>query len=104
MPYLYYIYRLNSKGIIISKNKINYIINWIAFLLGLTTFATGAMRFSNILTFIIINIGPVNAQLLNLIHRWSGVAAGTILFIHLILHWRWVFKTSKNLLGVKRSE
>jgi hypothetical protein len=86
----------------ISKNTINYILNWIAFLLGLTTLVTGIMRFSNILTFIVINIGPVNVQLMNLIHRWSGLIAGAIILVHLILHWRWVAKTTKNLLGVGR--
>ena len=86
----------------ISKNTINYILNWIAFLSGLTTLITGIMRFSNILTFIVINIVPVNVQLMNLIHRWSGLIAGIIIFIHLILHWRWVARTTKNLLGVGR--
>ena len=84
----------------ISKNTINYILNWIAFLLGLTTLFTGIIRFSNILAYIVINIGPVNVNLMNFIHRWSGLITGTIILVHLILHWRWVAKTTKNLLGV----
>lgn len=86
----------------ITRNTINYILNWLAFLLGLTTLITGIMRFSNILAFIVINIGPVNVQLMNFIHRWTGVGAGLIILVHIILHWRWVFKTTKNLLGVRK--
>jgi len=86
----------------ISKNTINYILNWIAFILGLITLITGIIRFSNILAFIVINIGPINVQLMNIIHRWSGLIAGLIILVHLILHWRWVFRTTRNLLGVGR--
>ena len=86
----------------ISKNTVNYILNWIAFIFGLVLLVTGIIRFSNILAFIVINIGPVNVQLMNFIHRWSGVIVGAVIFVHIILHWRWIFKTTKNLLGVKR--
>ena len=86
----------------VRKNIINYIINWIAFILGTTTLVTGIIRFSNIMAFIVMNIGPVNVHLINFIHRWSGVFTGIIVFIHIILHWQWIIKTTKNLLGLKR--
>jgi hypothetical protein len=88
----------------VTKNTINYVLNWIAFLLGLTTLITGIMRFSNVLAYIVINMGPVNVQLMNLIHRWSGLVTGAIILVHIILHWRWVFKTTKNLLGLRGNE
>ncbi len=40
-----------------SKNKINYVLNWLAFLGGLKVLFTGIIRFSNVLTFIVINTG-----------------------------------------------
>ena len=86
----------------IKKNTVNYIINWMAFLLGLTTLVTGILRFSNVLAFIVINIGPVDVNIMNFIHRWTGLAAGVIILVHLVLHWRWVARTTKNLLGVGR--
>jgi len=80
-----------------NKNSINYIVDWIAFIFFLITFITGIMRFSVVLSFIVINIGPVNVNLLNTIHRWSGVIAGVMILLHLILHWGWVVKNTKNL-------
>ena len=86
-----------------KTNTINYIVDWAAFLSFLITFITGIMRFSAILSFIIINIGPVNVNLLNSIHRWSGAAAGLMVLIHLILHWRWVINNTKFLFrGIKK--
>jgi hypothetical protein len=57
---------------------------------------TGIMRFSNVLTFIVINIGPLDTNLLNAIHRWTGVATAVGILVHIILHWRWVVRVSKN--------
>ncbi len=87
-----------------KKNTINYIVDWIAFLIFLVTFITGIMRFSAILSFIIINIGPVNVNLLNSIHRWSGVITGIMILIHLILHWRWVKNNTKILFRGKKNK
>jgi hypothetical membrane protein len=80
----------------VNKNKINYILNWLAFLGGLAVLVTGIMRFSNVLTFIVINIGPLDTNMLNAVHRWMGVATAAVILVHIILHWRWVVRVSKN--------
>lgn len=84
----------------INKTIINYILNWSIFLIGLLNFVTGIMRFSRILSFIVIRIGPMDTNLLNTIHRWSGLAAGILILVHIILHWRWIASISKKYLGL----
>jgi len=84
----------------INSNKIKYFLNWAIFLLGLTCLITGIIRFSSIFMFIAINIGIDSNQIfiINFIHRWTGVAAGVLILIHLILNWRWVLKISREYL------
>ncbi len=85
-----------------KKNTINYIVDWVAFLFFLITLITGLMRFSVILSFIIINIGPIDVNLLNFVHRWSGAIMGVMILIHVILHWRWVKNNTKSLFRSKK--
>lgn len=84
----------------INKATINYILNWSIFLIGLLNFITGVMRFSKILGFIVIRMGPIDTNLLNTIHRWSGLAVGILILVHIILHWRWIVAMSKKYLGL----
>ncbi|MGD1120146.1 MAG: DUF4405 domain-containing protein [Dehalococcoidales bacterium] len=36
------------------------------------------------------------------IHDWTAVALVIIVIIHIILHWKWIFLTTKKMLGMNR--
>jgi hypothetical protein len=80
----------------LNINKIKYFLNWAVFLFGLTNMLTGIIRFPGIFMFIALKIGISNNQILNFIHRWSGVVAGGLILIHIIFNWRWILKISRS--------
>jgi hypothetical protein len=42
------------------------------------------------------------AALLSNLHDWSGLILGILVFIHLVLHWKWMVAMTKNLFKFKR--
>jgi len=62
-----YLYNI-SNDMVISKNTIKYILKRIAFILDSVVQVISVVRFSNILTFIVSSIGPVNAKFINFMH------------------------------------
>jgi hypothetical protein len=57
---------------------------------------TGVIKFPDILRFF-ARIGIVfPTRTFTTIHKWSGAAMGGLVFLHLVLHWKWIAKTTKG--------
>lgn len=79
--------------------KVNYLVDIILVLTGLVSLFTGIIRFPEVLNYIIVNFRNlvINVNLLNTIHRWTGLALGILVILHFILHWRWVVSVTKRI-------
>ncbi|MBU0757850.1 MAG: DUF4405 domain-containing protein [Nanoarchaeota archaeon] len=85
-----------------KRNMLNYVIDigmGISFLL---VFFTGIIKLPKILTFIIVNKIRLPLLTITLIHDWSGVVMGILVFAHIMLHWNWIVTMTKKL--IKKGE
>jgi hypothetical protein len=88
-----------------KRNHLNYIVDAGLGIAFLGVFITGIIKFPDLLRFA-ARIGIVfPTRLFTTIHKWSGAAMGGIVFIHLVLHWKWIVKTTKGFFreGFQRS-
>jgi hypothetical protein len=80
-----------------NKLKLNY---WID--VGLATtfvavFITGIIKWPGQIR--LFGISHRNLPMINitLIHDWSGLIMGILVFIHLVLHWNWIVCVTKKI-------
>ena len=85
-----------------DKGKLNY---WIDVGLAITfiiAFVTGIIKWPGLSLKLGINIKNLNLAAINRAHDRAGLIMGLLVFVHLILHWKWIVVMTKNLF--KREE
>jgi hypothetical protein len=86
-----------------KRNTINYAVD-----VGLTlSFAviavTGILRYRELLQFfarrgIYVDTGPITE-----VHRWAGLVLTLLVLVHVVLHWRWIVRTTAGLFRGRRT-
>ena len=87
-----------------KRNTINYGIDVGLTLSFLVIAVTGILRYRELLQFfarrgIYIDTGPITE-----IHRWAGLVLTVLVLGHILLHWRWIVKTTVSLFRRRRPE
>ena len=81
----------------------NYLIDVGLALSFLGVFATGIFKLPEVLRFLGRRGIIFPTRELSVIHRWSGLVMGLLVFIHLVLHWKWIIRTTAGVFG-RRTE
>jgi protein-S-isoprenylcysteine O-methyltransferase Ste14 len=91
-----------------NKQKINYLVDFIAFLFFLTTAVSGlaifffmpsGVRQGKLQEFLGIQKGGWSE-----IHDWAGILLIIFVAIHFILHWNWIACMTKNIFQTDKCE
>jgi cytochrome b subunit of formate dehydrogenase len=86
-----------------NKLKINYLVDFIAFISFLVTSVTGLIIFiflpSGVRQGRLQEFIGITKEVWNFIHIWSGILMLVLVIIHLILHWDWIVFTTKKVFG-----
>ncbi|MFH1751424.1 MAG: DUF4405 domain-containing protein [archaeon] len=79
-----------------NKNKLNYFIDVLLGLSFLVVLITGILKFRGFLGLFGIDWQILKPYNISLIHDWSGVIMGLMVFMHLALHWKWIVCMTRN--------
>ena len=82
----------------IKRNTVLYIIDLFLLILICISFITGLIKFPGLLRNIGIDYLNIPFHSISLIHDWSGLFMGILIFIHLILHWKWMVQMTKKII------
>jgi hypothetical protein len=80
-----------------ERGRVNHIIDALMLLVFITLFITGVLRFPRLLPSLGIGYGRLPMNEISLVHDYAGLALGTLIIIHFLLHWRWMWKMTKSL-------
>lgn len=80
-----------------ERSKINYAIDVLLGISFLLVFVTGILKWPGLLFRLGISIKSLSLKSLSRIHDWSGLVMGMLVFIHLIMHWKWIVVMTKKI-------
>ncbi len=84
-----------SKGIKWNRKTLQYLIDIGMLITSFLLFITGIIKIPSVLNSNQIFLN--NSLLLLIIHDWSGILLTFIIFVHLVLHWKWVVAMTKRI-------
>jgi hypothetical protein len=84
---------------LIKRNTVLYIIDLFLLILICISLITGLIKFPGLLRNIGIEYLTIPFHLVSIIHDWSGLFMGILIFIHLILHWLWMVQMTKKIIS-----
>ena len=85
-----------------NKIKLNYWIDFGLVISFLICFITGLIKWPGLIRLIGASTHKIlYIKNISLLHDWSGLIMGMLVLAHLILHWRWIVSTTKNIFGKK---
>lgn len=82
--------------------KINYVIDLAMGVSFLLVFVTGLIKWQGVGMWLRANGIDLPPFLTITLHDWSGIIMGILVFVHLVLHWKWIKAMTKNIFGRKR--
>lgn len=88
------------------KQKINYFVDFLLLITFLITSITGLIKWRLLIT----SLGIANLYFvlpmgtIRLWHEWASFSMVILGWIHIILHWKWIFVTTRKIIkgGFKR--
>ncbi len=83
-----------------NKNKLNFLVDFLAFVAFLLVAKTGLIIFfflpGGVRQGRYQEFWGITKATYSTIHDWAGIALIVLVIIHLILHWRWIVCNFKN--------
>ena len=83
-----------------NRNKLNFIVDFLAFISFLVVAKTGLIIFfflpSGVRQGRYQEFFGIAKSTYSVIHDWAGIIMIVLVLIHLILHWRWIVCNFKN--------
>jgi hypothetical protein len=86
-----------------NKAKLNYFIDLGLAITFLLAGITGIFKFPIFFKLGLINYKNFPMKAINFIHDWSGLLMVILVFIHIILHWKWIISMTKIIFKRKKS-
>ena len=80
-----------------KRNTINYLIDMGMALFFILAALTGVLKFQAIPRFLVRYNVYLPTYAITAIHKWAGLLLAGSTLAHLILHWKWLVRTTKNL-------
>jgi membrane protein DedA with SNARE-associated domain len=81
-----------------NRSKLNYIIDVALAVSFLITFLTGIIKWPGLITNIGLSYQQIPYQKISQAHDYWGLIMGILVFIHLIVHWKWITSMTKKIL------
>jgi hypothetical protein len=91
---------INVPRIVKTRSVTNYSIDLGIIVTSIILFFTGVIKFLEIWANL-TDLSYIAAFLTNL-HDWSGLILGILVFLHVIMHWRWMWAMTKNLIKFRK--
>jgi len=83
-----------------NRTKLNY---WIDVGLAMSFFAcfiTGLIKWPGLVKMIgVPAYKALHVSGISLVHDWSGIIMGALIFVHLALQWKWIVAVTKKVFG-----
>lgn len=86
-----------------KKSVLNYIVDLGLIVTFTISFTTAIIKFPGFLQKIGVNQALLPMYQISVIHDWSGIAMGSLVVVHLVLHWRWIVKMTKKVLKSRKA-
>ena len=83
------------------KLKLNYIVFLALLVVSSIVFITGLIKFPGFLLFFGFDPRYLPLLLINTLHDWGGVAILILVWIHIILNYKWIVRVTKKMFGRK---
>ena len=80
-----------------KRNTINYLIDMGMALFFILAALTGVLKFQAIPRFLVRYNVYLPTYAITAFHKWAGLLLAGSALAHLILHWKWLVRTTKNL-------
>jgi hypothetical protein len=87
-----------------AKPRTNYWIDVGLAISFLIVFITGVIKWPGLLFKLGVNVKNLPIKRISLAHDWAGLIMGILVFVHLILHWKWIVVMTKSLFKKKEKE
>ena len=81
-----------------NKAKLNYFVDLLLAVSFLLVVVTGILKFPGWFKL------DLPWRLINNIHDWSGLIMAFLVFVHLILHWKWIVSMTNKIFGRKKND
>ncbi|MBU0530203.1 MAG: DUF4405 domain-containing protein [Nanoarchaeota archaeon] len=75
--------------------RANYIVDVLLTISFIMVFITGVIKFPGLLSYLGISYASIPIGDISTLHNWSGIFMAVLVFIHLALHWRILFRRRK---------
>jgi len=88
-----------------NRTKINYWIDVGLAISFFTCFITGLIKWPGLIKIIGTSAYKIlHFRNISLLHDWAGLVMGLLVFVHLILHWKWIVAVTKSIFGRGKKE
>lgn len=81
-----------------KKSRLMYIIDIGLIISFFFIFITGVIKFPGLVQKLGIKHSSLPIYQINLLHDYMGIAMGVLFLLHLLLHWKWLFVMTKELI------
>ncbi len=85
-----------------ERSKLNYLIDIGLAISFLTVFIMGIIKWPGLLNKFGVNVKNLPYKHISLIDDWAGLIMGILVFVHLILHWKWIVVMTKKIFKRER--
>lgn len=85
-----------------KKPYINYIVDAGLALSFLIVVITGIIKWPGLYRY--FKFSGATMRLMTFLHDWIGLLMTLLVLIHLILHWRWIVRMTKNIFGKNKAK
>jgi hypothetical protein len=82
---------------LIKRNTVLYIVDIFLLVLICISFITGLIKFPGLFRFLGDYYFSIPFHFVSVFHDWSGLFMGILIFIHLILHWKWMVQMTRKI-------
>lgn len=82
----------------------NYIVDMGLVVTFLLSGITGIIKFPGLLWYFGISFFQLPMRTINWLHNWMGIAMVVLVFIHLVLHWKWIVMVTKKIIKNARKK
>ena len=88
----------------LDREKILYLLNVLLALSFLLSLITGIIKWPSLTIYFTGIYRVIPAPIMTSIHDWSGAALTVLVFIHLVLHRKWIVTMSKKIFKRKAKD
>ncbi len=80
-----------------KRNVLHYLVDTGLVITLIISFTTAIIKFPGFLSKIGVNQGSFPMYIISVIHDWNGIVMGTLVMVHIVLHWKWIVAMTKKM-------